>query len=433
MANALWGQQVTDENSKGQERTGILELFGKERLEEIQEKIGRATGLAFVTVDYKGEPITETTCFTEYCRAVREDASACELCKKSDAFGALQAAISRKPCIYYCPCGMLEVAIPIEDKGAFLGGFIGGQIRCEDAPMDVPRLAGLFKQDEDMLNREDMIRLKGLTREYSYTQFNDIVNLIHMIINQLTENESDHVADTQEIKDALEKIAEDKRKLKYRMEVFEQKMANIMMNQNQYFIANTLSSISSLSILENAEGTNEMLLLFAEYMKNSNRSPEDFWTLGEEAEQIERYVKLACAKYGDRFQYQIRIMEKMKNKRVPVYLLLPYIENAIYYGVALSKEDGVLKVTSSMEDGVGIVEIIENGPGYTDEELQEKFQEYKGNHEGKYIDRAIYQSRKRLISSFGEEYEPEILVESGVGRRFRIKIPAVIAGGMEND
>jgi len=34
----------------------IANLFGKEKLENIQEKISKATGLAFVTVDYKGEP-----------------------------------------------------------------------------------------------------------------------------------------------------------------------------------------------------------------------------------------------------------------------------------------------------------------------------------------------------------------------------------------
>ena len=51
----------------------INHLFGKEKLEDIQEKISKATGLAFVTVDFKGEPVTEMTSFTDFCREIRRN------------------------------------------------------------------------------------------------------------------------------------------------------------------------------------------------------------------------------------------------------------------------------------------------------------------------------------------------------------------------
>lgn len=41
----------------------IIHLFGKEKLENIQKSLSKATGVAFVTVDFRGEPITNATFF----------------------------------------------------------------------------------------------------------------------------------------------------------------------------------------------------------------------------------------------------------------------------------------------------------------------------------------------------------------------------------
>lgn len=420
-----------NQTAKGNEldRPSITQIFEKEKLEEIQNCIAKATGIAFVTVDYKGEPITETTCFTRFCNKVRLGEGSCSLCKKSDAFGALQAAISRKPCVYFCPCGLLEVAIPIEDNGAFLGGFIGGQIRCEDAPGDTPQLAQLFRQERDIINSQEMLELKSEIKAYTYAQFMDVVNLIYLIINQMCMNESAHVKVTNELVEQMKDIQSERKHLEYQARLLEQKMANLKMNQNQYFVANTLSSISSLAILENATQTNELILEFAEYMKNSMRSPDSLWTLGEELEQIERYIRLSCAKYGESFTYQMRISDKLKNRELPAYCLLPFVESAIYYGIALKEGEQTLTINGTLEEGKAVIILEENGPGYNEEELQEHFQAYKGNHEGKYIDRAMYHANNRLVETFGEQYRPQIVAKHNVGRSFKIVIPPLSVGG----
>ena len=119
----------------------LLELIDKNRLAEFQQAISNATGLAFITVNYRGEPVTEATNFTRHCACMREDEK-CKLnCFASDAYGAVQAAVLREPHVYFCPHGLIEMAVPIIIKGHYLGGFIGGQLRCEDAPPNVSCLA----------------------------------------------------------------------------------------------------------------------------------------------------------------------------------------------------------------------------------------------------------------------------------------------------
>lgn len=87
------------------------------------------------------------TGFTPFCKFTRERGNNGKLCNLSDAFGIVRSAITRKYCIYFCPCGLMEVAIPIIVHGKFLGGFLSGQVRCNDAPDDIPRFSGLIQPE----------------------------------------------------------------------------------------------------------------------------------------------------------------------------------------------------------------------------------------------------------------------------------------------
>ena len=64
----------------GVSKLDIIHLFGKDKLEDIQKRLSKATGLAFITVDFKGEPITEATSFSRFCREVRNNPVAFERC-----------------------------------------------------------------------------------------------------------------------------------------------------------------------------------------------------------------------------------------------------------------------------------------------------------------------------------------------------------------
>ena len=58
-----------------------------EQIQSIQDKCSKAMGLAFVTVDYKGRPITKYSGFTDHCALGRELQGFSELCEQGDAHG----------------------------------------------------------------------------------------------------------------------------------------------------------------------------------------------------------------------------------------------------------------------------------------------------------------------------------------------------------
>lgn len=154
-----------DEQNRGNFDTdvGILELFGKEPLENLQSIISKVTGLGFVTADFRGEPLTCMTGFTPFCKFTRERGNNGKLCNLSDAFGIVRSAITRKYCIYFCPCGLMEVAIPIIVHGKFLGGFLPARSDVTMPQMIFHASLVLFSQN---ILRKIRLRLMNTLRNY---------------------------------------------------------------------------------------------------------------------------------------------------------------------------------------------------------------------------------------------------------------------------
>jgi sensor histidine kinase YesM len=317
----------------------------------------------------------------------------------------------------------LEVAIPLEENGAFLGGFIGGQVRCNDAPADIVHLSSLFKSKESEDYAIKYKEEKDENRKYSFSHFTDVVNLIHLILKQLNEQQSMGTSEASQLE--IQQLQDEKIELKSRIDELERKEAKFMLSQNQYLIGNMISSVAGMALIEGAEGTNELLLQMADYIRDSSKFMNDQWTLDEELSLVELYIKLACLKYGERFRYSMEVHKEIRTRRIPTFSILTYVEAAVYFGVALAKEEVELEIRITSDDEDCIVEIRENGPGYSDEELRELFKGLRHEHEGHYINKAVALYKKRMVKEYGEKYRPQITVENGKGRCFHLRIPEV--------
>lgn len=166
----------------------VLELFGVQQLNEIQQKLSRITKLGFVTVNYRGEPLTDFTGFCRFCSRFRNHPELSKNCIASDAASSIQSAISEKPLIYMCPGGLTEIAIPIVVNNVYLGGFLCGQALCSDPPEDilhmrpatdpVPFSEALTQAEPD----------KNGLPVFDYQHFQDIAELVNMVVTLLCEN-----------------------------------------------------------------------------------------------------------------------------------------------------------------------------------------------------------------------------------------------------
>lgn len=401
----------------------IANLFGKEKLENIQEKISKATGLAFVTVDYKGEPITKMTSFTDFCCEIRKNKDAACICKSSDAFGAIQAAVTQKNSVYFCPCGLLEIAIPIIVRGHYLGGFIGGQVRCLDAPPEVSELSNVIKHSQNYKEDKHKQELFNKTPLYEYEKFMSVADLISLIINQLGEKEAFRLVQKSSLKKQVEELTVSNKQLEIENELKNIELINSRAQLNPYFLVSVLNSISNLATIEDSPKTNEMIIMFSEYLKQNLAHSKSYAYLSEEFENVEKYLKIQKIKYGDLLDYSIKISESMNMQRIPCHIIIPFVEYAVYFGIATKNEGGKVEIEAYYENDDAIISISDNGSGLSSELIAKRFKLFKGNYEGESIQISIENARKKLITLFSEKYDAFIENIEGKGTKSIIRFP----------
>lgn len=115
--------------------TNIRQIANSAKFQKIQDDISLATGLAIITVDYTGVPVTAHSNCSEFCKKVRSSGKYRNFCEKCDSHGGLEAARMGKPFIYLCHAGLVDFAIPIIADNLYLGAFMAGQVLLEqEAP-----------------------------------------------------------------------------------------------------------------------------------------------------------------------------------------------------------------------------------------------------------------------------------------------------------
>lgn len=108
--------------------TSLQQIVNPTKFQKIQDDISLATGLAIITVDYMGIPLTTHSNCNKFCQIMRSSEKYHTYCEKCDSRGGVEAARIRKPFIYFCHAGIVDFAIPIIVDNLYLGAFMAGQV-----------------------------------------------------------------------------------------------------------------------------------------------------------------------------------------------------------------------------------------------------------------------------------------------------------------
>lgn len=106
----------------------LRQLVDIERLQQIQDEFAQETGLAMITVDSVGSPVTEASRFSKLCQFLRRDPAIRKLCYSCDAHGGLQSQIEGRPVVYQCHAGLVDFSVSITMGNQFLGAVLAGQV-----------------------------------------------------------------------------------------------------------------------------------------------------------------------------------------------------------------------------------------------------------------------------------------------------------------
>lgn len=115
------------------EEFGLTDLISVNTLQRIQDGFSEYAGLAALTTDATGTPVTNGSGFTDFCtNVIRKSELGCKRCHECDKQGALLTLEKGKAVAYNCHSGLVDFAAPIMVEGRVIGSFVGGQVRAEN-------------------------------------------------------------------------------------------------------------------------------------------------------------------------------------------------------------------------------------------------------------------------------------------------------------
>lgn len=133
---------------------------------------------------------------------------------------------------------------------------------------------------------------------------------------------------------------------------------------NPHFLFNTLNAVCA-QIISTPRAARDTVIRLAEFCRLTLHRPgatEGEPTLGEEVEMLRAYLDIEQTRLGDLLDYTIECDPSLTGLRLPPFLLLPLVENAVKYGAATSKDRVRIRLAFRRgADGGLLIEVANSG------------------------------------------------------------------------
>lgn len=161
----------------------LTQLIKPDVLQQIQDAFSDYTGMAALTTDAAGVPVTKGSNFTRFCtEVIRTSPKGCSECEKCDKNGALIALNDKKPAIYRCHAGLVDFAAPIMVSDKMIGSFVAGQVLTEELDEELCRKKAL----EYGIDPEEFISAAKKATRMSHEQVEKSAKLLFDISKALS-------------------------------------------------------------------------------------------------------------------------------------------------------------------------------------------------------------------------------------------------------
>jgi two-component system LytT family sensor kinase len=207
-----------------------------------------------------------------------------------------------------------------------------------------------------------------------------------------------------------------------RTRVIEAELRALRAQISPHFVYNSLAAIASF-VRTDPERARELLLEFADFTRYAFRRGGEFTTLADELKNIERYLVLEQARFGDRLQVQLVVAPEVLPVAVPFLAVQPLVENAVRHG--LEGKTGVGHVTLGAQDAGAEAHIwVEDDGVGTDPELVRRV--LAGESEADSIGLGNVDARLRQV--FGDDYGLVVETAPGAGTKVSFRVPKFAPG-----
>ena len=196
---------------------------------------------------------------------------------------------------------------------------------------------------------------------------------------------------------------------------------------NPHFVFNALESIRMHSILKQETETARILESFAILMRKNIQWNKDFVTIEDECDNVRRYLEIQKYRFGDRLEFYLHLQEECKQRLIPKFVIITFVENASVHGIEKSVEGGSVTVVVSEDEKDLYIEIMDEGSGMEQEELND-LSSLVEQADIEYIQKAeksigIVNTVVRMHQYYGEQVQIDINSTAQEGTEVCIRFP----------
>ena len=184
-----------------------------------------------------------------------------------------------------------------------------------------------------------------------------------------------------------------------------------------HFIYNSLAAIASFVRTDPARAR-ELLLEFADFTRYALRRGGTFTTLQEELRNVERYLVLEQARFGERLRVSLLIAPEVLPVKVPYLAIQPLVENAVRHGLAGKEGVGHVTITASDRGHLAEITIEDDGIGSDPHTIQRVLDD---THESGSIGLGNVDARLRQV--YGDDSGLVVETAEGAGTKVSFRIP----------
>ena len=188
---------------------------------------------------------------------------------------------------------------------------------------------------------------------------------------------------------------------------------------NPHFLYNALSTISALCRTD-PDRARELILVLANYFRQTLSVNRPLVTLEEELSNVNNYLTLAQARFEGDIHVTMTLPEDLTSCRLPPLLLQPLVENAVRHG-RTAVDQRYVSLEIRQEEGRIHVRVSDRGHGFPEQVLRDLNDPDNQTFSG------LFNVRKRLRAIYGTQCQFQIVsTPSGSSVSFSIPLsPAV--------
>lgn len=184
-----------------------------------------------------------------------------------------------------------------------------------------------------------------------------------------------------------------------------------------HFIYNSLGAIASF-VRTDPDRARELLLEFADFTRYALRPGGASATLADELRNVERYLVLEQARFGERLQLRLKIAPEVLPIHVPYLAVQPLVENAVRHGLAPKSGVGTVELIARDLGPEAEIIVEDDGVGAQPDRIQSVLD---GQDRSDSVGLANVDARLR--QTYGDDHGLVVETAPGSGTRVSFRVP----------